>query len=162
LDQALWSLTFSKAEHILALFADSGGKTREIAVGSDETKALEAPAMQQIHGINHHCNVGGILPADGWEVLREDTKVGLHGSPAIHLSAAEIPVYAADRSLAQPGDFLEQLLGQFGRHILAIDQYGEAGAFRRFAHERSLQRLARALQVAPPHSSATVSLANRR
>ena len=44
-----------------ALLAQSGGETGEVAVGGGETEAVDAPRIEDIHGVDDHRRVGGVL-----------------------------------------------------------------------------------------------------
>ena len=89
------------------MLANTGSQACEIAICCNEAETVEAPAVEQIHGVDHHGNVGGILAAHGWEMLWQNSEVGLHASPVLHFAPAEIAVDAANRGLAKAGNLFK-------------------------------------------------------
>lgn len=75
LSETLWRFLFAKAEDVHAQFAYPSGQASKIAVGRYEAEAVEAPAVQQIHRIDHEGDVGGVLAGGVGELLLWDDSV---------------------------------------------------------------------------------------
>jgi len=129
LPKALRRLVFAEAVDVHALLADAGREPREIAVRRHEAEAVEAPAVQQVHGIDHERDVGGVLARDiGELLLRNDGVLGQDLGPGLQARAGEVAVDPAHARLADLSDFLEQASGDLGGCIVGVDEDGQAGA----------------------------------
>ena len=123
----------AEAENVQALFADAGGQAGEVGVAADEAEAVHVAGVQQVHGVDHQRDIGGVLArcphAGDSELLLRDQRVARQclvpaGQPAI----GEIAIDAAHDRLATLGDGGEQLIGDARRDVLGVNQHSEAGA----------------------------------
>ena len=89
-------------------------KCGEIAVGTDQHKAIETPGMQDVHGIDHETNVAGVLALGvcGF-LMRDQTEFAHRIGPATQLPVRPVAIDTAQRRLSEGCDFLQNRLRKF-------------------------------------------------
>jgi hypothetical protein len=126
LPEALRRLLLAEAEHVDALFADARGQPREVAVRRHQAEAVEPPAMQQVHRVDHQRDVGGILAGRiGELLLRHDRMSRQRIGPRLRARAGEVAIDPAHAGFADLGDLLEQPVDDLGRGIVGVDEHGQ-------------------------------------
>ena len=124
-------LLLAHADDREAAFADTAGQTREIAVARHDAEALHRARVQDVHGVDDHGRVGGILALSVAELL--DGRDGVLQQRVFPLGMERERPVAVD-ALVGDGAVLRQLVGDglyiFRRHVVGIDQKCEP-LFRR-------------------------------
>ena len=104
LPETLGGLLLAEPIDIGALFAEAGCKPCEVAVRRDETEAVEPAAVQKVHGVDHQCDVGRVLPTRVGELLvRIDRVFRKDLGPGFQALVREIPIDTPDTCLAELG-----------------------------------------------------------
>ena len=94
-------LFLADAHHKHARFPDACSEPGVIAVAGDQAEAVHHVGVEQVHGVNDHGAVGGILANRVAELLdRLDGMEIQHILPGIHAGGGPIAVNAADGNQA--------------------------------------------------------------
>ncbi|MNQ46790.1 hypothetical protein D3C85_606160 [compost metagenome] len=125
-DEGLGRLLFAEAVDGQAFLAQARGQAGEVAVAGDQAEAVEAPGVEQVHGVDDQRAVGGVLAPGVGELLdRLDGVVEQHLLPAAQLRAGPVAIDALDAGHAVFGDLFEQAFDDGGRRIVGVDQNGQ-------------------------------------
>ena len=62
LPETLGGLLLTEAIDVGALLPQTRCKPREVAVRRDKAETIQPAAMQKVHGVDHECDVGRVLP----------------------------------------------------------------------------------------------------
>ena len=112
LAERLGRLLAADAEDVEPLFADAAGEAREVAVRGHQDEAVEAPGVQEIHGVDDQRDVGRVLAFRVGELLvREHGEVLEFLVPATQLLVGEVAVDPSDAGFAERGHLLEDRFG---------------------------------------------------
>ena len=123
-DERLGRFLLANAHHKNSGLADACGESRVIAIGGDQTKRVHHAGMQNIHRIDNHGAVGGVL-ADGVTELLD----GLEGVevqrlfPRIHFGRRPIAVDASDGDLSITRRLRQHLRKQGRLGVVAVNQH---------------------------------------
>ena len=126
IDESARRVFLADAHHEKAFFTDAGGEAGVIAVAGDQAEAIHAAGVQDIHGVDDHGAVGGVL-ADGVAELLD----GLDGVrlqrilPAAHVGGGPVAVDAADGCQPVFADLCQHFIDQRRLGVIAIDQHGD-------------------------------------
>jgi len=91
------SLALANAEYLLPRFAQPRGQAGEITVAGDQAEPLEATGIEQVHRIDDHRAVGGVLAHGVAELLhRLDGVMQEHFLPLAEVRRGPVPVDALD------------------------------------------------------------------
>lgn len=122
-DERARGLSFSKTVDCDALFADAGRQSREVAVAGNDAKSGEAPGVKQVHGVDDHRAVRGILTGCICELLdRLDGVFEQAFFPAIQIGFGPVAVDAFDAGNAVVSNLGKQTRDDLGRDIVPVDQ----------------------------------------
>jgi hypothetical protein len=85
-------LLFAKAEDHQPVFADACGQAGEVAVAAHQAEAVEAPGVEQVHGVDDEGAVAGVF-AGGVAVLLDgmDGVFGELEAPAGQVGVVKSP-----------------------------------------------------------------------
>src|SRR6185312_1409090 len=76
---------------------DARGEPGEVAVAGDDAEAVEAPGVEQVHCVDDHRRVGGVLAHGIAELLdRLDRVAQQHLFPAVEVGLGPVAVDALD------------------------------------------------------------------
>jgi hypothetical protein len=91
-------LFLTDAHHEKAFFADAGGQSGVIAVAGNQAEGIHGGAVKQVHGVDDHGAVRGVLADGVAELLDGLNGVGLQCVlPAAHVGRGPIAVVTPDR-----------------------------------------------------------------
>ena len=129
-DKGLGRRTLADAHDEEAHLPDPGRQAGIIAVARDDAEAVDQVAMEDVHGVDDHGAVGGVL-ADGIAELLD----GLDGVvvesvlPARHVDRRPVAVDAADRHEAVLARLGQDLPDERGLGVVAVDEQGDFARF---------------------------------
>jgi hypothetical protein len=127
------SFLLAEAIHLHAIGQQAHHHRGEIGIAGDDGEAIQVARVQQVHGIDHHRHVRGILALAVGELLdRADRILVQHRFPALQSRALPVAIGAAHVGHAIAGHFGQDLVDLRGRRIVGVDQQGDA--LFRFAH----------------------------
>ena len=125
--ECLGGFLFAEAIDEQPLFSKPHGQAGEVAVAGDQTVAIEAAGVEQIHGVDDHGAVGRILTRGVGELLDRFDRVPVQDLvPRCAVGRGEIAIDSPDRRFTETGDFLEQTLDNPGLGVVRVDEDGEA------------------------------------
>lgn len=105
-----------------ALLADPGCESGEVAVAGDEAEAGEAAGVEEVHGVDYHCSVGGVLAGGVAELLdRHNGVLEQAFSPTLHERAGPVAVYTPHTGCAVVDHLGHQTADMFRRDVIGID-----------------------------------------
>ena len=125
-DEGLGRLALAEAEDHLAVLAQPHRYPREVGIARDDAEAVEVLGVQEVHRVDNHRAVGGVLSGSVRELLD-----GLYGEleelvlPAAQVSARPIPVDALDARYAIFGDLGKEALQDGGLGVVSVDEHRE-------------------------------------
>ena len=134
-DKRTRGLTLTHADDQLARLAQTGGQTGEVAVARNEAEAVHLVRVQNIHRVDDHRRVGGVL-ARGIAVLLDgrDGVFEQHPLPPSHGGLGPVAVDALDGGYTVFSDFVEHFLHMRVRHIVGVKQHGQVQVFLIVVH----------------------------
>ena len=120
-------LLLAHADDGEAAFADATGQPREVAVARHDAEALHRARVQDVHGVDDHGRVGGVLALRVAELL--DGRDGVFQQRVLPFGMERERPVAVD-ALVGDGAVLRQLVGDglyiLGRHVVGVDQERKA------------------------------------
>ena len=100
LAEALGCLLLAEAVDVGALLAQARGQPREVAVRRDQAEAVEPAAVQQVHGVDHQRDVGGVLARSCRRIAgRDRSRISAESRPRISAAGWRNRRRCAARSL---------------------------------------------------------------
>ena len=138
--EGLDRLALAEPVHLKPFLAQSLCEPREVAVGAHQHDPVEGALVHEAHGVDHQCDVGGVLSLRVAALLmlqdgeRLDCLV-----PAGESGPREIAVDAPHVGFAQLDDLVEDRLGVLRAGVVDVDQDREALCCPGFRHWLSLR-----------------------
>ncbi|MNS76162.1 hypothetical protein D3C72_1097010 [compost metagenome] len=131
-DERLGRLALAEAVDGQPLLADARGQPGEVAVAGDDAEAVEAPGVQQVHGVDDHGAVGGVLAHGVAELLDRLDRVRQQSLlPSGQVGLGPVAVDALHGGHAVLGHFGQQAFHDGGRRVVGVDQHSQGRALAR-------------------------------
>lgn len=112
---------FAEAVDGDALFADTRRQPGEIAIAGNDAKCGKTAGVEQVHRVNDHCPVRGILSRRVGKLLdRLDGMLQQALFPAVKVGLGPVPIDALDAGGAIGGDLGQETTDDFRRGIVAV------------------------------------------
>ena len=134
-DERLGGLLLAHTDNDHAAFAQTGDESREIGIGTDDGESVDRSRIQDVHRVDDHRGVGGILAIRVAVLLHgNDRMVEQATLPARQSRTRPIAIDALVRRNARVGNLIEDYLDVLLANVVGIDQDGESQLGSRLKH----------------------------
>ena len=104
-------------------FTNAGSQAGVIAVAGDQAETIHPAGVQNVHGVDDHGAVGGVLTDCKAELLDGLNGEGVqHVLPAAHIGGSPVAVNAADGHETVLAGFSQHFFQEGGLGVITIDQ----------------------------------------
>ena len=125
-DERLGRFLFADAHHEDARLADAGCQPRVIRIGGNEAESIHDFGVHDVHRVDDHRAVGGVLADGVAELLDRLESVEVQRVfPRIHAVRRPVAVDAADGDLSVTTRLHEHLREQGGLRVIAVYEDGD-------------------------------------
>ena len=126
-DKRLGGLLLPHAVHLLARLPQADGQAGEVAVAGHQYKAVHLAGVEDVHGVDDHGRVGGVL-AGGVAVLLDggDGVLQQDGFPGGHIGGGPVSVDALDGGGAVDGDLRHHVPHGGPGGVVRVDEHRQA------------------------------------
>jgi hypothetical protein len=116
-------LLFAEAVDLHALGQQPHHQRGEVGVAGDDRETVEVAGVQQVHRVDHHRHVRGVLAGGVGELLdRPDRVLVQHRFPRLDVRALPVAVGAAHVGHAMARDLVEDGVDLRRRRVVRVDQ----------------------------------------
>ena len=130
LTEGLRGLGAAEAVDGEAILPDAHGEWHEIAIRAHDPEAVDTSAIKQVHRVDGHLHVGGVLALGHVELLLRFYAIAVHQvDPPLEAGLAPVPVGAADVDLAEFRQDGEDRIDAGRARIVGIDEEGNVARF---------------------------------
>ncbi|MNN05854.1 hypothetical protein D3C81_1186270 [compost metagenome] len=130
--ERLGGLALAKAVDDQPLLADPRGQPREVAVTGDDAEPVEAARVEQVHCVDDHRAVRGVLAHGVAELLDRLDRVRQQSLlPSGQVGLGPVAVDALHGGHAVLGHFGQQAFHDGGRRVVGVDQHSQGRALAR-------------------------------
>ena len=113
---------FAEAVHLEAVGEDAHGQGREIAVAGHQGEGVQLLGVEQVHGVDDHGGVGGVLALRVGELLDGLNGEGMQGFlPAFQVACFPIAVGASDVGGAVFGQLIKHPVNGLVTGVITIN-----------------------------------------
>ena len=125
-DERFRRLLFADTHHEDARLTDACRQPRVIRIGRDETEPVHYGGVHDVHRVDDHGAVGGVLADGVAELLNGLERVEVQRLfPRVHAVRRPVAVDAADGDLSVPTRFHEHLGKQGRLRVVAVNEDGD-------------------------------------
>ena len=116
----------AKAVDGQALLPQPHGERHEVRIRTHDAEPRDAPGPHQVHGVNRHLHVGGVLALCQVELLTGFDAIAVDQvGPALQPLLPPIAIGAPDVDRAQLGQNCQDRVDAGGRRVVSVDQQGD-------------------------------------
>lgn len=122
-DKGARRLPLAKAVDGEPLFANAHSEASKVAVARDKAEAVKATSIQQVHSVDDHGTVGGVLASGVGELLNRLDRVlkeALLPGPKVRL--CPVAINPSDACRAVLGNLGQDACDHLGGNVVAIDE----------------------------------------